>query len=64
MALKNVRYVKAKRLTNEQKKELGIEEAVPTDMIAIETYNPSHNLKGVIIKRGMVDYILNGNWLI
>lgn len=62
MVLKNVDYVKAGSLTDEQKEELDLDESVSDDnLIAIESHNSDYNLKGVIIRRGVSNYILNGD---
>jgi hypothetical protein len=48
-------------LTLEQKKELNIDETLTSGIAAIETHNSEHCIKAVIIKRGIIDYILNGD---
>lgn len=60
MTVRNVRYVRLSELTPEQKKELKIEESMPDGIVAIEAHNSNYEIKGVLIKRGIVDYILNG----
>jgi hypothetical protein len=60
MTLRNVTYVRAESLTKAQKKELGIDESISTGIIAVETHNDVYTRKGVLIKKGVVDYILNG----
>ena len=60
MVLKHVTYVKAKNLTPEQKQELGVDETLKEETIAIETHNPNHDVKTKVLRRGMVNYILNG----
>jgi len=60
MSLKNVTYVKARNLTEEQKTKLKLPKGLTNETIAIETHNPTHNLNAVVIKKGMVNYILNG----
>lgn len=61
MAIKNVNYVKAKDLTKEQKAELGLDENLNMGIVAIESHNSVYMQKGVVIKRGISNYILNGN---
>lgn len=61
MALKNVTYVRAKDMTKEQKQELQIEESINGGLIAIESHNPEYRRKAVVIKKGLVNYVLNGD---
>lgn len=61
MTLRNVRYVRVQDLTLDQKKELNIDETLTSGIAAIETHNSEHCIKAVIIKRGIIDYILNGD---
>lgn len=60
MGLRNVTYVRVKDMTDEQKKELGIDASVKIGLVARETHNSNYNTKMVLIKKGIVDYILNG----
>jgi len=61
MALRNVSYIRVKDMTTEQKKELSIDENAKTGLVAIETRNAIYHTVAVPIKKGMVNYILNGN---
>ncbi|MCK5601676.1 hypothetical protein KAR91_07405 [Candidatus Pacearchaeota archaeon] len=60
MTLRHITYIKAKNLTDEQKKELNLDVSLEKETIAIETHNKIHNLKAKILKKGMINYILNG----
>jgi len=60
MVLRNVTYVNAKDLTNTQKEVLGLAENVNKGIIAVETHNSNYTRKGVLIKKGIVNYILRG----
>jgi len=60
MTLKNVSYVKAQKMTKEQRIELKIE--VGSGLVAIETHNEDYQKKAVPVKKGrLVNYVLNGN---
>lgn len=61
MTLKNVTYVRMKDLTKEQKEELGLDVAIKNGIVAIESHNPEYKKKAKILKKGMVNYILNGD---
>lgn len=59
MTLRNVNYVRAQDLTNTQKEELGIE--LGEGLVAIETHNEQYKKKPVVVSKGIVNYILNGD---
>ncbi len=60
MTLKNVTYIRVKDLSEEQKKELGVDLSVKSGLIARETHNSTYNTKAVLIRKGLVNYILKG----
>lgn len=59
MTLRNVNYVRVKNLSNEQKAEMNIK--VEGGLVAIETHNEEYNQKIKVLKKGIVNYILNGD---
>ncbi|MBT6518950.1 hypothetical protein HOK51_03820 [Candidatus Woesearchaeota archaeon] len=58
MTLRNSNLVRAKDLTQEQKKELNIE--ATEGLVAIETHNSEYERKAVVLKHGLVRYVLEG----
>jgi len=58
MTLRNVSFVRAQDIDEEQRKPWGIE--VDRGLVAIETHNEKYKQKAVVLKKGLVNYILNG----
>ena len=60
MTLKNVNYIRVKDLSEDQKKELGIDVSKKMGLVAREPHNPNYNTKEVLLKKGLVNYVLKG----
>jgi hypothetical protein len=60
MTLINVNYINVKDLSKEQKKDLDLDVTLKKGIVAVESYSNPYRKKARIIKRGMVNYILNG----
>jgi hypothetical protein len=58
MKLMNVKYVRIKDMLNIHKKEMNI--TAKKGMVAIETYDNPFTQKAVVLKNGLVNYILSG----
>ena len=59
MALRNVKYVRVQDMTQKQREDLKIIDT--KGLVAIETHNTEYKEVPVIIKKGIVNYIVNGD---
>lgn len=58
MTLRNVNYVLAEKMTQQQRDDLKIREK--EGLVAIETHNPEFRQTAVVLKKGLSHYILHG----
>ena len=59
MVLRNSMLVRARDMDKEQKEEMGIDKDAE-GLIAMESHNEKYERKAVLLKKGLVHYILNG----
>ena len=58
MTLQNTTIIRAQDMTSEQREERGIE--VEEGLIAVETHNSNYETKIKVLRKGIIEYIIDG----